>query len=192
MASPRSPRRGWRSIDYDEIELLGDIGGGGVAVVYRGKWGSQEVAVKTLFDPKVNDALRDEYYDELQVMAELRHPNVVALLGASMTPPKLFFVMELCKRSLFDLVHHSRKEIDLQIAKDISDGMEYVHGKLIVHRDLKTANVLEGSDGSFKICDFGLVRKKDLCLGTLSYILSGVVSVFVVFFVGSVAHRSRV
>jgi len=153
-----------------------EIGGGGVAVVYRGRWGDKTVAVKTLFDPKVNDALRAEYLDELHVMSGLSHPNIVSLLGACMTPPKLFFVMELCERSLFRALHENRqhplsREGRTRVAKNIADGMAYLHARPapIVHRDLKSANVLE-QRGEFKICDFGLVRTKNAGAGTPSYI----------------------
>ncbi|KAK7249716.1 protein kinase [Aureococcus anophagefferens] len=110
---------GWTHIGEESIELGDQIGGGGVALVYKGWWGDDPVAIKTLFDPKVDAKLKQEYMDELLVMSELKHRNV-------RKPP-------------------------------------------IVHRDLKTHNVLQASNGVLKICDFGLVRTKNSGAGTPSY-----------------------
>ena len=90
-----------KALDCPEItvEALGELGaqlgGGGVSVVYRATWKGQPVAVK-LTQEEANDALVEEYRNELQVMTQLDHPNIIRLLGASLVPPKLCIVMELC------------------------------------------------------------------------------------------------
>lgn len=172
---------GWTHIGEESIELGDQIGGGGVALVYKGWWGDDPVAIKTLFDPKVDAKLKQEYMDELLVMSELKHRNVVTFYGACMEPPRHFFVMELCDRSLYELLHGSSKRgiapcalsvhEKLQLACDVADGMAYLHARKppIVHRDLKTHNVLQASNGVLKICDFGLVRTKNSGAGTPSY-----------------------
>jgi len=163
----------------DDVSLHEQIGGGGVALVYRGTFGGRSVAVKTLFDPKVDEALKQEYMDELLVMSELSHPNVVTFIGACMTPPTLYFAMELCENSLFERIHGSQRircdplgERDkMRLALDVARGMQYLHGRspAVVHRDLKSHNVLEARDGTMKICDFGLVRTKNTTAGTPAY-----------------------
>ena len=75
---------GWTHIGEESIELGDQIGGGGVALVYKGWWGDDPVAIKTLFDPKVDAKLKQEYMDELLVMSELKHRNVVTFYGACM------------------------------------------------------------------------------------------------------------
>jgi len=75
-----------------------------------GIWRGEKVALKTLFDPKVNDELKQEFMDELHIMSRVSHSNVVAFYGAALKPPSLCFVMELCKCSLFDLLHNSRTD----------------------------------------------------------------------------------
>lgn len=75
-------------IPFDDLEVLDQIGGGGVGLVYEGRYRGRAVAVKTLFDPKVDEALKQEFMDELYVMARCNNPNVVGLEGACLKPPE--------------------------------------------------------------------------------------------------------
>lgn len=151
----------WTEILSDHVETLEQIGGGGVALVYRAKYRDEFVAVKMLFDPKADAS---EYRNEMSVMAQLDHPNVVRLIGASLSPP--FLVMELCDRSLHDMIKQDFNKLD--VARQIAQGMTYLHSQGVVHRDLKPQNVLE-KDGIMKIADFGLVRCKNAA-GTPAYL----------------------
>lgn len=168
---------GWQQIEAGEVEIHEQIGGGGVALVYRGLWGGHDVAIKTLFDPKVDDALHREYMDEVLVMSKLRHTNVVRFLGANMQPPKLFFVMELCDRSLHEIIHgrSNRRPLlpseKLRMAGEVAAGMGYLHSRnpAVIHRDLKPLNVLEAKSGAMKICDFGLCKTRNPGAGTAAY-----------------------
>lgn len=166
---------GWDHIDFDEIELGERIGGGGVGIVYNGWFKGQPVALKTLFDNRIGDDLKREYMDELLVMSRVQHSNIVNFLGACMTPPHLCFVMEMCECSLHRLLHVDRvsfsdKEI-VTMAIDIASAFEYLHAQkpTIIHRDLKSHNVLRAHNGSLKICDFGLVMIKNTTAGTPAY-----------------------
>jgi hypothetical protein len=64
-------------------------------VIYKGWLRGEPVALKTLFDPRVDEKLKKEYLDELLVMSKVKHSNIVEFLGACMTPPNLCFVMEV-------------------------------------------------------------------------------------------------
>jgi serine/threonine protein kinase len=169
---------GWARIERKEIEVGKEIGGGGVALVFEGYFRNRKVAIKTLFDPKVDDHLQKEYLDELLVMASLKHANVVEFIGGCVDPPDLFFVMERCEGSLHRVVHGSKAEgvlpeklclkDKLGACTDVAEGMAYLHSKDIIHRDLKTANVLRVG-ARYKLCDFGLVRTPHAGAGTPSY-----------------------
>ncbi|CEG46602.1 tkl protein kinase [Plasmopara halstedii] len=165
----------WECIDFKELTICEVIGGGGVALVHRGIYHNNSVALKILFDPRVDDVLKQEFMDELLVMSKLKHPNVVNLIGACLEPPKLCMVMELCDFSLHHLLHGTNTYLSSQqmtrIASDIANGMRYLHSRkpAVIHRDLKSANVLLDFKGVMKLCDFGLVRTKCTNAGTPSY-----------------------
>lgn len=92
-----------------------------------------------------------------------------------MEPPNLCFVMERCESSLYDLLHNQRVEYTsyarIQIAADTATAMEYLHSHdpAIIHRDLKSLNLLMSTDGVIKLCDFGLVQAKTTQAGTPAY-----------------------
>ncbi|KAH9088299.1 hypothetical protein LEN26_019533 [Aphanomyces euteiches] len=181
--------RSWKSIRFQELTVGDKIGGGGVGIVYRGKYLSKPVALKTLFDPRVDDALKQEFMDELHVMSKLNHPNVVAFIGACLEAPNLCFVMELCTMSMYELLHTTNDPISVAslvtMATQVVSAMRYLHGlsPAIVHRyafpspssadllgrDLKSQNVLVDTRGDVKLCDFGLVCTKERTAGTPAY-----------------------
>ena len=165
----------WTHIDFKELELGDRIGGGGAGVIYAGYFNNEKVALKTLFDTRVDERLKKEYMDELLVLSKLQHSNIVKFMGASMTPPNLCFVMELCETSLYNLLHVDRElfsERDaIQTAIDIGSAIEYLHAQKpsIIHRDIKSHNILRATTGSMKLCDFGLVNSKITQAGTPCY-----------------------
>lgn len=166
---------GWLHLEFADIEIGDKIGGGGVGIIYNGWFREEPVAVKTLMDTRLDDALKQEYLDELLIMSRLRHSNIVSFIGACMTPPNLCFVMELCETSLFSLLHKDRVDFTpyeaCQIGLDVASAMEYLHAQRppICHRDLKSHNVLRAYNGAYKICDFGLVKNKNATAGTPCY-----------------------
>mmetsp|Transcript_15477 Transcript_15477/g.39440 ORF Transcript_15477/g.39440 Transcript_15477/m.39440 type:complete len:1066 (-) Transcript_15477:804-4001(-) len=100
---------------------------------------------------------------EVDVLSRVKHPNIVKLHGACMCPPNnVFIVMELMKCSLRDKLDRTGKmsypDI-LQLGNQIASALAYLH-PTIVHRDLKPQNILIDSDGSAKVCDFGISRFK--------------------------------
>jgi serine/threonine protein kinase len=171
----KSSSKGWDHIDFSEIEIGEKIGGGGLGVIYSGRWKGEPVALKTLFDSRIGEELKKEYMDELLVMSKLRHSNIVQFLGACMTPPNLCFVMEQCECSLYNLLHSQRIDFSdkecVEMATDIAYALEYLHSlsPAIIHRDLKSHNILRAHNGALKLCDFGLVMIKNTAAGTPAY-----------------------
>jgi len=165
----------WTHIDPEDIEVGQRIGGGGFAIVYEGYWNKKHVALKTLFNPNVTDKLKQEFMDELHVMSSLSHPNCVDLYAANTRPPKLVIVMELCDRSLYQFLHQTKEplsqELAMQMAIDTAAGLAYLHEQTppIIHRDIKSMNLLLTVNKTVKLCDYGLVTTKVTAAGTPSY-----------------------
>jgi serine/threonine protein kinase len=175
MASKEDDESTWKCIDYDAMEIGEIIGGGGVGVIYKGFYKRNEVAIKTFFDPRrVDDKIRKDFLDELLVMSKLKHSNIVELIGAC-TSPTLFFVMELCEASLFHILHTVKEQFSMkqnyQVCIDVGCAMEHLHSlsPVIIHRDLKSHNILRSFSGVYKICDFGQVKVKSTAAGTPIY-----------------------
>jgi len=96
-------------------------------------------------------------------MSELRHPNVLQFLGTASNPPEIVIIMEFMARgSLYRIIHD--KTVDLpwprirNMALDVARGMNYLHcsDPIIIHRDLKSHNLLVDEHFKVKVCDFGL------------------------------------
>lgn len=165
----------WTHIDPEELDIGQRIGGGGFAIVYEGHWKGKHVALKTLFDPRVGDKLKQEFMDELHVMSSLSHPNCVDLYAANTRPPKLVIVMELCDRSMYQFLHQTNEplsnELAIRMATDTAAGLAHLHEQTpsIIHRDIKSMNLLLTVDKVVKLCDYGLVTTKVTAAGTPSY-----------------------
>ncbi|KAE9607475.1 putative protein kinase TKL-CTR1-DRK-2 family [Lupinus albus] len=155
-------------IPWEEITMGERIGLGSYGEVYRGEWHGTEVAVKRFLDQDFYGEALDEFKSEVQIMKRLRHPNVVLFMGAVTRPPNLSIVTEFLPRgSLYRLIHRPSNQLDvrrrLRMALDAARGMNYLHNctPMIVHRDLKSPNLLVDKNWVVKVCDFGLSRMKN-------------------------------
>uniref|UniRef100_A0A7S0RF32 non-specific serine/threonine protein kinase n=1 Tax=Chlamydomonas leiostraca TaxID=1034604 RepID=A0A7S0RF32_9CHLO len=163
------PGYAWE-IDPAEIDFGQRIGVGSYGEVFKGVWRGTEVAVKRFLEQNLSPATVRDFRAEVSIMSRLRHPNVVLFMGAVVQPSHLAIVTEFVPRgSLFRLLHRAhraRVEIDprrrLAMAQDIAKGMNYLHScrPMIVHRDLKSPNLLVDRDWTVKVCDFGLSQVK--------------------------------
>ncbi|KAG9459192.1 hypothetical protein H6P81_003700 [Aristolochia fimbriata] len=154
-------------IQWEEINLGERIGLGSYGEVYRGEWHGTEVAVKRFLDQDISGDALAEFRSEVRIMKRLRHPNVVLFMGAVTRAPNLSIVTEFLPRgSLYRLIHRPNNQLDerrrLRMALDIARGMNYLHNctPVVVHRDLKSPNLLVDKNWVVKVCDFGLSRMK--------------------------------
>ncbi|XP_073281836.1 probable serine/threonine-protein kinase SIS8 isoform X1 [Primulina huaijiensis] len=154
-------------IPWEDISLGERIGLGSYGEVYRGEWHGTEVAVKKFLDQDITGEFLEEFKSEILIMKRLRHPNVVLFMGAVTRPPNLSIVTEFLPRgSLYRLIHRPNNQLDecrrLRMALDTARGMNYLHNctPVIVHRDLKSPNLLVDKNWVVKVCDFGLSRMK--------------------------------
>ena len=165
----------WVALRYEDISVGEQIGGGGVGLIHRGRLGREAVALKTLFDARVDARLKQEFLDEVLVLSRLRHPNIVKFLGANVQPPHLFFAMELCTTSLYNELHVHQVRFataeKLRFAAQTASAMRYLHERSppVIHRDLKSLNLLLTPDDSIRLCDFGLVHAASALAGTPAY-----------------------
>jgi len=170
-------------VDLAEIELGQCIGRGAFGIVHRARWRGSDVAVKQLLacaqqplaasaaDHADNaDAGVADFEAEVAMMAALRHPNVCLFMGCCLTPPTRAIVTEFVPRgSLWDLLRDgdpatvaalALPAAPLRMAADAARGCAYLHASEVVHRDLKSANLLVTDDLRVKVADFGLARVK--------------------------------
>ncbi|XP_048321300.1 serine/threonine-protein kinase CTR1 isoform X2 [Ziziphus jujuba] len=157
------------NIPWCDLVLKERIGAGSFGTVHRADWHGSDVAVKILMEQDFHAERFKEFLREVAIMKRLRHPNIVLFMGAVTEPPNLSIVTEYLSRgSLYRLLHKSgaREMLDerrrLSMAYDVAKGMNYLHRRNppIVHRDLKSPNLLVDKKYTVKVCDFGLSRLK--------------------------------
>lgn len=140
------------------------IGKGAFGEIRVVKWRGTLVAAKTITTELSKDPqIVKEFVDELALLANLSHPNIVQFLGAVTTQRPMVMVTEyLPKGDLWTLMEKKGKlDVGTAIcfALDIARGMNYLHNRkpnAIVHRDLKPRNLLQHDAGHLKVADFGL------------------------------------
>ncbi|CAL9125879.1 unnamed protein product [Musa acuminata var. zebrina] len=154
-------------IPWEDLRIGERIGLGSYGEVYRADWNGTEVAVKKFLDQDLSGDALEQFRYEVKIMSRLRHPNVVLFMGAVTRPPNLSILTEFLPRgSLYRLLHRPNVQLDekrrLKMALDVAKGMNYLHAShpTIVHRDLKSPNLLVDKSWVVKVCDFGLSRLK--------------------------------
>lgn len=156
-------------IPWEDLILKERIGAGSFGTVHHADWHGSDVAVKILIDQEIHEERLKEFLREVAIMKRLRHPNIVLFMGAVTKHPNLSIVTEYLPRgSLYRIIHRAgaRELLDerrrLRMALDVAKGINYLHrlNPPIVHRDLKSPNLLVDKTWTVKVCDFGLSRLK--------------------------------
>jgi serine/threonine protein kinase len=156
-----------REITLDDIEIGEQISQGGFSVIHKGTLNGTPVAIKKIFDPRLTEELLNEIHNEIVMQSILRHPNIALLMGMMPKIPQIVIVFEyMSQGSLFTLLHHKKTvvqislEVRLRIAREAAMVFQYMHQLGIVHRDIKSHNLLVDENLNVKVCDFGLARFK--------------------------------
>ncbi|XP_015882799.3 LEAF RUST 10 DISEASE-RESISTANCE LOCUS RECEPTOR-LIKE PROTEIN KINASE-like 1.2 isoform X1 [Ziziphus jujuba] len=169
----RSTYHGVHIFDYDELLKATDnfdsskeLGDGGFGTVYFGKLcDGRTVAVKRLYENNFRRV--EQFMNEVAILARLRHQNLVSLYGCtSRHSRELLLVYEYVPNgTVADHLHGERAKpkglpwsTRMNIAIETASALTYLHASEIVHRDVKTNNILLDKNFSVKVADFGLSR----------------------------------
>jgi len=165
-------------LKWEDLVISERIGIGGFAEVFSGKMAGgdeeedefsdeaeQKVAIKKLINQNLTTHNLAEFQSEIDIMRRIKHPNVCRFIGACTISPHMCIVTELLEMSLFDLLHNTRirlaTDIEVKVAEGATKGVAHLHEHNIIHRDLKSANILLDRHYEPRITDFGLSRMKD-------------------------------
>uniref|UniRef100_A0A670ZC57 Tyrosine-protein kinase n=1 Tax=Pseudonaja textilis TaxID=8673 RepID=A0A670ZC57_PSETE len=155
------PRGGW-SLNMKDLKLLQTIGKGEFGDVMLGDYHGNKVAVKCI----KNDATAQAFLAEASVMTQLRHSNLVQMLGVIVEEKGgLYIVTEfMAKGSLVDYLRSRGRSVLggdclLKFSLDVCEAMAYLEANNFVHRDLAARNVLVSEDNIAKVSDFGLTKE---------------------------------
>lgn len=186
LAADESPHSLLDASAIDAVDLPGDddaaagtlvgayriirrIGSGGMGAVYLAERADgqfeQKVALKLIKRGMDSDAILARFRSERRILARLQHPGIARLLdGGVADDGRPYFTMEYvdgvpiteyCSRHALPLTQR------LQLFRDVCAAVQYAHGNLVVHRDIKPGNILVTSDGVPKLLDFGIARLID-------------------------------
>jgi len=164
-------------------KIIEELGRGGMGVVYKAEDTKLKRTVALKFLPPelthISD-VKERFMREAQAAAALDHPNICTVHEFDEAEEKTFISMAYIEgQSLKKKIESELLELDeaLRIATQVAEGLEGAHNKGVVHRDIKSANIMVTEKGQAKIMDFGLARvaggtlvtKEGTTMGTIAY-----------------------
>jgi len=167
----------------DKYAMVGEIGRGGMGIVYRAEDIKLKRAVALKFLPlKFMGApeARERFIREAQAAAALNHPNICTIYEVAEVDGQPYIAMEFVEgQSLRQKINRGPMAADTaaDFAVQVAEGLETAHQRGIIHRDIKSANIMVTGKGQAKIMDFGLAKvagesqltKEVVTIGTAAY-----------------------
>ncbi|MFN8577206.1 MAG: protein kinase [Candidatus Sericytochromatia bacterium] len=169
--------------------ILEELGRGGMSVVYKAidYTLNRQVAIKELtisqspFPEEVIEDVTKRFIKEAQVIAMLRHDNIVKVFDVLEEKNKHYMVMEFIEGQTLDKLIAGNKSIpileSISIISEICLALDYIHSNNIIHRDVKPSNIIINHERNVKLMDFGVIRDKSVTtltptgaiVGTMAY-----------------------
>lgn len=151
--------------DIDGYDIQGEIYRGGQGIIYRGiqRVTNREVAIKMLLaGPFASVTAKRRFMREIEVVARLNHPNLVAIFDAGTVEGCQYCIMDfITGRPLIAYIRENHLPLErvLKLFAEIAIAISYAHKQGVVHRDLKPSNIIVDQNGEPKILDFGLAKE---------------------------------
>lgn len=152
------------TLNLDLIKLGHMLGKGAFSTVYKATYmNGLELAIKK---QSLVDDLSDYIFKELAILRRCNHPNLVKFLGSCRLDEKTIYIATeyLSGGDLRRLISSGQPvgwKLRVNILKGASEGLTYLHARHLIHRDIKTENILLDSDFKTKLCDFGFARSTE-------------------------------
>jgi len=166
LATPATPKSDF-PLRFGEFDLVGLLGRGGMAVVYRAERAEEEFALKrprvaVLEDPQ----FLERFLREAEIGRTLHHPNVIRIFEKGKVGDVPYFTMEIVQGETV----HDRLKRDgpipaaqaVEVIAQIGEALDYAHNKGVIHRDLKPSNIMVLRDGTAKVMDYGIAKAQRL------------------------------
>jgi len=152
---------------YGRYEILSELGRGAMGVVYRAHDPQIDrlIALKVLREDRVtSNDLVQRFVKEAKAIGRLSHPGIVTVYDVGQDHGTIFIAMEFLEGTPLNEVIQSKtltveESVDLGI--QVADALDYAHSHGIVHRDIKSTNIILGPSGRAKITDFGIAHVED-------------------------------
>ncbi|MCL7022423.1 hypothetical protein MKW94_009526 [Papaver nudicaule] len=151
--------------DLSQLFIGNKFASGAHSRIYRGIYKQRAVAVKMVRIPNQDEETREllekQFTSEVALLSRLLHPNIVQFIAACKKPPVYCIITEYMSQGTLRMYLNKKQpyslstETILRLALDISRGMQYLHSQGVMHRDLKSNNLLLNDEMRVKVADFG-------------------------------------
>ena len=150
---------------FGEYRLLGPLGRGGMASVYKAERRGEVCAIKRPLPAYLEEPeFLERFLREAEIGRTLHHPNIVRILERGEVEGVPFFTMELVPGETLQALLQRDGAMDPRAAArtvvQVAEALDYAHLKGVVHRDLKPSNVMVLPDGTAKVMDYGIARAR--------------------------------